>query len=67
MHPNKVCPQCGSWCFPEELQGLCPQCLRRMLLQLDTEVAEPQLGKVGATLETLGGNKRMKTERSDPL
>jgi len=37
----KICPECGGEYFPEEVQGLCPRCLRRMLLRLDAE--EPDL------------------------
>src|SRR5947209_1285694 len=35
MRRTQPCPQCGCKCSPEEVQGLCPRCLRRMLARLD--------------------------------
>src|SRR5690349_13409138 len=31
MRRLNLCPQCGGPCSSEEIQGLCPRCLRRML------------------------------------
>src|SRR5438874_8251941 len=45
MHRTRLCPQCGGQCFQEEVQGLCPRCLRRMLLRLDATAPDPQLRK----------------------
>src|SRR4051794_11230563 len=36
MPMARFCPQCGGPCFPDEVQGLCTRCLRRMLLRLDS-------------------------------
>jgi hypothetical protein len=30
-----ICPQCGRPCFPEEIEGLCLDCLLRMLSRLE--------------------------------
>lgn len=38
---TKICPQCRVSYFLEEIQGLCPRCLCRMLTRLDAE--EPRL------------------------
>ena len=34
MRRTHICPKCGRKFFPEELQGLCPHCLRAMLVRL---------------------------------
>src|SRR5262245_29922644 len=39
MRRPKLCPECGGPCLPEEVQGLCPSCLRRMLLRLESQAA----------------------------
>lgn len=31
MRRTQTCPQCGSPRLPKEIQGLCANCLRRML------------------------------------
>src|SRR6266436_5517674 len=41
MPRTRICPQCGSKRFPEQVQGLCPRCLQRMLNKL--EKAHPDL------------------------
>src|SRR5580765_6676299 len=40
MRRTNLCPQCGGLCSPEEVQGLCPHCLRDMLRRM--EVQEPE-------------------------
>jgi len=39
--PTLICPQCGGPRFPDEIEGLCLRCLRRMLSGLET--MEPSL------------------------
>lgn len=34
---GKACPLCGGPYFAEEIEGLCPHCLRRMLLRFDAQ------------------------------
>lgn len=49
VNPTEICPQCGNLCFPNEVQGLCPHCLRQMLVRLERETTDLRLKTVGKT------------------
>lgn len=52
MRPLRPCPQCGVLFSTEEIQGLCPRCLRRMLSRADEKKTAARLRQRGNTPET---------------
>jgi hypothetical protein len=52
MCPLRPCPQCGVLFSAEEIQGLCPRCLRRMLSRDDEKKTAAPLRQRGNIRET---------------
>jgi T5SS/PEP-CTERM-associated repeat protein len=69
MRRTQRCPQCGGLCSLEEVQGLCPGCLRAMLSRI--EAAEPRRQpkneKTGPSPAFVTDSKRLIMKVSLPL
>jgi hypothetical protein len=52
MRPLRPCPQCGVLFSAEEIQGLCPRCLRRMLSRDNEKKTAAHLRQRGNTSKT---------------